>query len=73
MLLHSEELVILLHPMFLLIFQRNLKYKHFSVCGLYVVGSSLNGFGSNSSDMDLCLMITDKEVSRSYKKLLESY
>lgn len=35
----------------------------FSVCGLYVVGSSLNGFGTNSSDMDLCLMITNKDVS----------
>lgn len=34
-----------------------------AVCGLYVVGSSLNGFGNNSSDMDLCLMITNKDVS----------
>lgn len=33
------------------------------MCGLYVVGSSLNGFGNNSSDMDLCLMITNKDVS----------
>lgn len=33
------------------------------VSGLYVVGSSLNGFGSNVSDMDLCLMITNKDVS----------
>uniref|UniRef100_A0A0N5ATF7 PAP-associated domain-containing protein n=1 Tax=Syphacia muris TaxID=451379 RepID=A0A0N5ATF7_9BILA len=36
----------------------------FPMCGLYVVGSSLNGFGSNSSDMDLCLMITDKELDQ---------
>lgn len=35
----------------------------FAVCGLYVVGSSLNGFGNNTSDMDLCLMITNKDVS----------
>ncbi|VDM38129.1 unnamed protein product [Toxocara canis] len=35
-----------------------------AVCGLYMVGSSLNGFGSNSSDMDLCLMISHREVSR---------
>uniref|UniRef100_A0A0N5AZZ2 NTP_transf_2 domain-containing protein n=1 Tax=Syphacia muris TaxID=451379 RepID=A0A0N5AZZ2_9BILA len=34
----------------------------FPMCGLYIVGSSLNGFGTNSSDMDLCLMISSKEV-----------
>lgn len=34
----------------------------FPMCGLYVVGSSLNGFGSESSDMDLCLVITNGEV-----------
>uniref|UniRef100_A0A914RDC4 Polymerase nucleotidyl transferase domain-containing protein n=1 Tax=Parascaris equorum TaxID=6256 RepID=A0A914RDC4_PAREQ len=33
----------------------------FPMCGLYVVGSSLNGFGNNSSDMDLCLMISHKD------------
>lgn len=32
--------------------------------GLYVVGSSLNGFGNNSSDMDLCLMITNKDLDQ---------
>ncbi|PAV67752.1 hypothetical protein WR25_04249 [Diploscapter pachys] len=36
----------------------------FPVCGLYVVGSSLNGFGTNSSDMDLCLMITNKDLDQ---------
>lgn len=30
--------------------------------GLYVVGSSVNGFGSNESDMDLCLMLSSDEV-----------
>lgn len=30
--------------------------------GLYVVGSSVNGFGSNESDMDMCLMLTNNEV-----------
>lgn len=35
---------------------------HFSGCGLYIVGSTLNGFGSGASDMDLCLMITPREV-----------
>lgn len=36
---------------------------HFIGCGLYIVGSTLNGFGANSSDMDLCLMITPRDVS----------
>ncbi|KAE9411969.1 hypothetical protein Angca_009467, partial [Angiostrongylus cantonensis] len=36
----------------------------FPVCGLYVVGSSLNGFGSNTSGMDLCLMITSKDLDQ---------
>jgi len=31
-------------------------------CGLYVIGSSMNGFGSSSSDMDLCLMLSHAEV-----------
>ena len=43
---------------------RKLSSFFFAVCGLYVVGSSLNGFGTNSSDMDLCLIITNKDVSR---------
>lgn len=30
--------------------------------GLYIVGSSLNGFGGNNSDLDICLMLTCKEV-----------
>jgi DNA polymerase sigma len=36
----------------------------FPVCGLYVVGSSLNGFGNENSDMDLCLVITDQELDQ---------
>uniref|UniRef100_A0A914ZPA7 polynucleotide adenylyltransferase n=1 Tax=Parascaris univalens TaxID=6257 RepID=A0A914ZPA7_PARUN len=36
----------------------------FPMCGLYVVGSSLNGFGNNSSDMDLCLMISHKDIDQ---------
>ena len=32
-------------------------------CGLYVIGSSMNGFGSSSSDMDLCLMLSHAEVT----------
>ncbi|VDP00200.1 unnamed protein product [Soboliphyme baturini] len=34
----------------------------FPSSGLYIVGSSLNGFGSRRSDMDLCLMLTSKAL-----------
>ncbi|KAK2193559.1 hypothetical protein NP493_10g07028 [Ridgeia piscesae] len=36
----------------------------FPYCGLYVVGSSMNGFGSNSSDMDLCLMLCHSQIDQ---------
>ena len=36
-----------------------------SDCGVYIVGSSMNGFGSGSSDMDMCLMLCQAEVSHS--------
>lgn len=36
----------------------------FPYCGLFIVGSSLNGFGSNSSDMDLCLMVSHVELDQ---------
>uniref|UniRef100_A0A1I7YRG5 PAP-associated domain-containing protein n=1 Tax=Steinernema glaseri TaxID=37863 RepID=A0A1I7YRG5_9BILA len=36
----------------------------FAMSGLYIVGSSLNGFGNNTSDMDLCLMITNDEIDQ---------
>ncbi|CAJ0927596.1 unnamed protein product, partial [Mesorhabditis belari] len=36
----------------------------FPMCGLYVVGSSLNGFGNNTSDMDVCLMITNHDLDQ---------
>lgn len=35
----------------------------FPYAGLYVVGSSMNGFGTNKSDMDLCLMLTHLPVN----------
>jgi poly(A) RNA polymerase GLD2 len=41
----------------------------FPMCGLYIVGSSLNGFGNSKSDMDLCLMITNKDVSHPLRVL----
>ncbi|XP_013391307.1 poly(A) RNA polymerase GLD2-like [Lingula anatina] len=39
----------------------------FPYCGLYVVGSSMNGFGSNNSDMDMCLMLTHGEVDQRFE------
>lgn len=36
----------------------------FPHCGLFIVGSSLNGFGSNSSDLDLCLMVSHEELDQ---------
>uniref|UniRef100_A0A915JD53 Poly(A) RNA polymerase mitochondrial-like central palm domain-containing protein n=1 Tax=Romanomermis culicivorax TaxID=13658 RepID=A0A915JD53_ROMCU len=36
----------------------------FPLSGLYIVGSSLNGFGNNTSDMDICLMFTCKDVDQ---------
>ncbi|KAK3099035.1 hypothetical protein FSP39_025459 [Pinctada imbricata] len=30
-------------------------------CGLYIVGSSMTGFSTTKSDMDLCLVISDQE------------
>ncbi|CAD5210232.1 unnamed protein product [Bursaphelenchus xylophilus] len=43
---------------------------HFPGCGLYIVGSTLNGFGSNSSDMDLCLMITPRDLDQRVDAIL---
>lgn len=34
----------------------------FPLCGLYIVGSSLTGFGSNTSDADMCLMLTKDQA-----------
>lgn len=36
----------------------------FPYAGLYVVGSSMNGFGTNKSDMDLCLMLTHLPIDQ---------
>uniref|UniRef100_A0A915DP09 PAP-associated domain-containing protein n=1 Tax=Ditylenchus dipsaci TaxID=166011 RepID=A0A915DP09_9BILA len=36
----------------------------FPMCGLYVVGSSLNGFGNDKSDLDLCLMVTNRDIDQ---------
>ncbi|GAB1606593.1 poly(A) RNA polymerase GLD2-like [Argonauta hians] len=36
----------------------------FPYCGLYAVGSSMSGFGTNQSDMDLCLMLTREQIDQ---------
>lgn len=33
-------------------------------CGLYIVGSTMSGFGTMKSDMDMCLMITEDGVDQ---------
>jgi len=38
--------------------------RKFPYCGLYVVGSSMNGFGANSSDIDMCLVVTQGELNQ---------
>jgi len=44
------------------------------VCGLYIVGSSLNGFGTSRSDLDLCLMITQRDVNNLLvKNIIRNY
>ncbi|KAH9377765.1 hypothetical protein HPB48_012180 [Haemaphysalis longicornis] len=44
------------------------------ICGLYVVGSSLNGFGSDSSDADMCLMLTEEQVDqRQHARMILSH
>ncbi|XP_076047115.1 uncharacterized protein LOC143028620 isoform X3 [Oratosquilla oratoria] len=35
-----------------------------TMCQLYVVGSSLSGFGSDTSDVDMCLMITPGDLDQ---------
>lgn len=34
----------------------------FPYCGLYIVGSSMSGFGTKTSDMDLCLMLSPHQI-----------
>ncbi|XP_048253385.1 poly(A) RNA polymerase gld-2 homolog A-like [Haliotis rufescens] len=36
----------------------------FPFCGLYIVGSSMNGFGTRNSDMDLCLMLSIHNIDQ---------
>ncbi|XP_052282288.1 poly(A) RNA polymerase gld-2 homolog A-like isoform X1 [Dreissena polymorpha] len=34
----------------------------FPFCGLYMVGSSMSGFATKTSDMDLCLMVSNQQI-----------
>ncbi|RMZ95341.1 poly(A) RNA polymerase GLD2-like, partial [Brachionus plicatilis] len=36
----------------------------FSDLGVYIVGSSANGFGTNQSDVDICLVISHEELNQ---------
>ncbi|XP_041370368.1 poly(A) RNA polymerase GLD2-like [Gigantopelta aegis] len=36
----------------------------FPYCGLYIVGSSMSGFGTKTSDMDLCLMLSPAQIDQ---------
>lgn len=33
-------------------------------CSVYIVGSSMNGFGTTTSDVDMCLMLSNTEVDQ---------
>ncbi|GAA52296.1 poly(A) RNA polymerase gld-2 homolog A [Clonorchis sinensis] len=36
----------------------------FENAGLFIVGSSMNGFGSDESDMDMCLTVTSRDLTQ---------
>ena len=38
-------------------------------CELYIVGSSVSGFGDDSSDMDLCLVIATYDIDQRFHAL----
>ncbi|KAG1666723.1 Poly(A) RNA polymerase gld-2 A [Nymphon striatum] len=38
--------------------------KYYPYCGLYVVGSTMTGLGSSSSDVDMCLMLSNDEINQ---------
>lgn len=45
-----------------LFFIGTLQFRCIVDCGLYIVGSTMSGFGTMKSDMDMCLMITEDGV-----------
>lgn len=44
------------------VFNGTLQFHCIVDCGLYIVGSTMSGFGTMKSDMDMCLMITEDGV-----------
>jgi hypothetical protein len=60
---HSKifSLVTLFSLFFELTSQNSIFYFNIDL-GVYIVGSSANGFGTNQSDVDICLMISHEEV-----------
>jgi poly(A) RNA polymerase GLD2 len=44
-----------------------LQSRNFATCGLQVVGSTMSGFGGNTSDVDMCLLIRSTEVDQRYE------
>lgn len=41
--------------------------RNFPISGLQVVGSTMSGFGSNTSDVDMCLLIRGSEVDQRFE------
>ncbi|KAH8857325.1 Poly(A) RNA polymerase gld-2 [Schistosoma japonicum] len=39
----------------------------FENAGLFIVGSSINGFGSHNSDMDMCLIVTSRNLHQKHE------
>lgn len=51
--------------MFIVLQELTFSFGIFLDCGLRVVGSSVNGLGTNSSDADMCLILSTREVLNS--------
>lgn len=37
--------------------------------GLFLVGSTMNGFGSDNSDVDMCLLVRHTEMDQRYEAM----
>ena len=55
--------------MFLVLILFGFQSYYLNQCWLYIVGSSMSGFGGESSDMDLCLVISNHEVDQRFHAL----
>lgn len=45
----------------------NFQPRNFPTFGLQVVGSTMSGFGSNTSDVDMCLLVRGSDVDQRYE------